>query len=270
MEKTINQQLNDLFERWKAKSLENGEQTNDFGVIFTSDGLVYKNDTSIDVEKEWAKSHQRVLFILKDQPTKYSDDVRFWLRNVEGKDNTTRQANRELVSRFIHNIANIFYGLQNASTQNPLPLEQVSFDAVKECFNTIPFAFIESKKQGGGTSITNKVLIEYLDKYSTFIKKEIEILKPNMIVCTSGVIYKRILDLFSPNEILEIEGHNSIKIVNREKPILIFCSFHPSARKSYETIYEGVMDHYRAFLKHYPQIKLRQSLPLSSCERTMY
>lgn len=246
---SIDQQLNDLFMSWKEASLNNGEKTNEFGVIFTTDGLVYKNDRSIDVEKEWNESKKRVLFILKDQPTQYSDDVRFWLRDVEGKDNSARLTNRELGTRFIRNIANIFYGLQKASFDNPRPLDQVSFDDVKRCFNSIPFALLESKKQGGGTSITNKVLQTYLDRYSKFIEDEINILKPNMIVCTSGIIYKRIIDMFSPNDIQEIEGHNSIKIINRDEPLLIFCSFHPSARRSYNTIYEGVMDHYRAYLQ---------------------
>lgn len=246
---TINQQLNALFEKWKEASLNNGEKTNEFGVIFTTDGLVYKNDRSIDVEEQWNSSKRKVLFILKDQPTQYADDVRFWLRDVEGKDNTTRQNNRVLRPRFIHNIANIFYGLQNVDRHKPVPLEQVNFDDIKDCFNTVPFAFIESKKQGGGTSITNSVLRNYLDRYASFLKEEIDILKPNMIVCTSEIIYKHIIKLFSSHEIVEFEGHNSVKLVIKEEPVLLFCSFHPSAHKSYGDIYDGVMDHFRAFVQ---------------------
>ena len=48
----INQQLNALFEKWKEASLNNGEKTNEFGVIFTTDGLVYKNYKSSDVETQ--------------------------------------------------------------------------------------------------------------------------------------------------------------------------------------------------------------------------
>ena len=246
---TINQQLNELFERWKIASLNNGEKTNEFGVIFTTDGLVYKNDMSIDVEEQWNSSKKKVLFILKDQPTKYADDVRFWLRDVEGKDNTTRQNNRVLKTRFIHNIANIFYGLQNVNRLQPFPLEQVKFDDIKDCFNTVPFAIIESKKQGGGTNITNSVLRTYLDRYASFLKEEIEILKPNMIVCTSEIIYKQIINLFSSHEIKEFEGHNRVKLVKKEYPVLLFCSYHPSAHKSYGDIYNGVMNHYRAFVQ---------------------
>ena len=88
---TINQQLNALFEKWKEASLNNGEKNNEFGVIFTTDGLVYKNDRSIDVEEQWNSSKRKVLFILKDQPTQYADDVRFWLRDVEGKDALRRR-----------------------------------------------------------------------------------------------------------------------------------------------------------------------------------
>ena len=55
---TTNQQLNALFEKWKEASLNNGEKTNEFGVIFTTDGLVYKNDSF------------KILFSLKNKKNK--------------------------------------------------------------------------------------------------------------------------------------------------------------------------------------------------------
>lgn len=96
-------QLDELFEEWKQESLkydEPREPIENGRIIFTDDGLVEKSDElKIDVEKEWRKSDKRVMFILKDQPSEWCNDARLWLKTPE---------NRELKSKFIHNIANIF------------------------------------------------------------------------------------------------------------------------------------------------------------------
>lgn len=239
---SYNSQLNKLFTEWKEKSLENGD------VIFTEDGLMEKAEArNIDVEKEWRESSKRIMFLLKDQPSTSSDDARLWLR-----DKNMGLKNCELKSRFIRNIANIFWGLYHADREHLCTVADMkkSFDEIKECFNTKPFAFIECKKQGGGTTISNNTLKEYLERYGDFLKREIDILQPNMIVCTSSIIYKFVCRKYNQEEeLIKIDDkHNSIRF-HRTSGTLIFCSYHPSARKSHETVYEGVMDHYRAFLK---------------------
>lgn len=239
-------QLDELFEEWKQESLkydEPREPIENGRIIFTDDGLVEKSDElKIDVEKEWRKSDKRVMFILKDQPSEWCNDARLWLKTPE---------NRELKSKFIHNIANIFWGLYNADREHLCTCAEMQdlFDEIKECFNTKPFAFVESKKQGGTTDISDSTLTRYLQRYGSFLIREIEILQPNMIVCTSSVIYGFICNLFPKDELVKIDNvHNSVRF-HKKSGTLVFCSYHPSARKSYEEIYEGVMDHYRAFLK---------------------
>lgn len=237
-------QLNDLFVRWKLKSLENNEKREpgeNGNVIFTEDGILKKADNSIDVEKNWENSTKRILFILKDQPSEWSNDMRLWLK---------REDNQQLKSRFIRNIANIFWGLYNAGYGRPLPfyddLINASEDVIR-CFNTQPFALMESKKQGGGTSISDTVLRSYIERYADFLKEEIRILQPNMIVCTGGSIYHFVCEMYPQEELQTIKGHNSIRY-HQKSDTLIFASFHPSAVKHYDVIYDGVMEHYRAFL----------------------
>lgn len=238
-----NSELDKLFRNWIAESEKNNEPRENQGygdIIFTKDGIMEKPDESIDVELEWENSKKRIMFILKDQPSKWCNDARLWLK---------RKDNQELKSKFIKNIAYIFWGLYNGNKKNLCTFDDLmsNIDDVKRCFNKYPFAFVESKKQGGETKISNSKLQNYLKKYREFIIQELKILEPNIIVCTSTIIYKFVCELYTDNELLKIEGHNSIRI-HRKTGTIILCSYHPSAIKSTVTIYEGVMDHYRAFL----------------------
>ncbi len=119
---------------------------------------------------------------------------------------------------------------------------------VKTFFNTQPFALVECKKDPGGPICNPSVLKCHLKTYGNFLMEEIRILNPNMIVCTSDIIYKFVLEMYPEKELVSIENHNSIRFHPNTKT-LIFCSYHPSSRKSPEMVYDGVMAHYRAFLK---------------------
>ncbi len=241
-----NEQLNALFEVWKKESEKYNEQreaTDEANIIFTEDGILEKGDKyAIDVEAAWHNSAKRILFILKDQPTEWCNDARLWLKE---------ERNQNLQNRFIRNIANIFWGLYSSDKNNLCTYDSLIHqrEQVQQCFNINPFALIESKKQGGGTSISNTTLIKYLKRYGDLLSKEIDILNPNMIVCTSPIIYDFVCKRYGQDNLERIDPveHNSIRI-HRPSKTLIFCSYHPSARKSEQCIYEGVMDHYRAFL----------------------
>lgn len=248
---TYNDHLNNLFNQWIERSENNNEPRTPDGkeIVFTRDGLVEKNDSSINVQDDWDKSDKRIMFLLKDQPTEWCDDLRLWLKDLDDADEKTRERkanNRNIKSRFLHNIANLFYGLNNASKSNDCRLKSLKVEAVKELFNTKPFALVECKKQGGTTSISNNQLKLYLERYGDLLWEEIQILKPNMLVCTNANIYAFILEKFGNDNLKTIEGHNSIRIA--PDGTLILCSFHPSIRKGYEYFYESVMDHYRACL----------------------
>lgn len=253
-----NFELNCLFEKWIAESMKNNEWPSNEQIAFTKDGLLEKNDL-LDVEALWHSSRKRVLFLLKDQPSDSSDDVRLWLKD-SSEDNPMslrrKRKNRELNSRFMRNIANVFWGLYNINKPEDCDYFRAleSFEDVKRCFNTAPVAFMEAKKQGGAPSISNTTLKCYLEKYKIFLWKELDILSPNIIVCTSSLIYTFVIDYYNKKYIdsplCALSGAPSIRIHPKTQS-LIFCSYHPSARPSvidYATFYGGVMNHYRAFL----------------------
>ena len=247
-----NSQLESIFDRWIERSKQYDEPREQDGsrVIFTKDGLMEKNDSCINVTKEWYNAKRRIMFLVKDQPTNWCDDSRLWLKDIESEkaeNRKNKESNRNLKSRFMHNIANLFWGLWNANPNNLCTEEELrqSLERVKTCFNTHPFAYIECKKQGGGTNISDKTLLQYLNRYGDLLREEIALLDPNMIVCTNPHIYAFVQQMYG-GVFEQIKGHNSIRIDTKHQK-LIFCSYHPSAWNV--NVYEGVMDHFRAYLQ---------------------
>ena len=254
------EKLNSLFEKWiKASEKRENDEKRDAKnqIIFTYDGLMYKPDPSIDVEEDWEKEKIRVMFLLKDQPSNDTNDARTWLKDLpEDKEHNKKQKdkNRNLHSRFIQNIANLFYGIYHSRVGNVVSFDSLNHEEVKSTFLTKPFAFVECKKQGGTTSISDPKLKYYLNHkdYKPLLEEEIRLLNPNVIVCTNKHIYSFVINLFGGDEaFLKIPGKNSIRVRPEKEGVsklIILCSYHPSAFKSYVTIFEGVMDHYRTFL----------------------
>ena len=238
--KTTNEKLDELFSKWR--------EYKEMFPYFTKDGLVYKHDANIDVEKAWNESPRRIVFLLKDQNQDgglWDEDIREWLRG-EGSD---YENNRNIRGKFIRNIANLFYGLNNLSRQDECWLPSIPEEVIKCHFNTVPFALVECKKLPGGSSLNPKTLRDYLNHDSCYLRQELEIINPNIIVCTSGEIYKMVQDWYPKDDIIRFSDFSSVCFNKRTKK-LIFNSYHPSAIKSPEDFYEGVMWHYRyGFMK---------------------
>ena len=257
MSNSINYELEFLFGRWYERMRESyGEKTH-----ITKDGILYKNGLSDDIVfTKWAESSKRIMFLLKDQnqkgKEKWDEDIRYWLKDAEGDNSDAKQnkeKNRNLAPRFIKNLAYLLWGLSKATSDKDCAwwYNEVTMhlEKVKEFFNTQPFALVECKKQPGDGELDDSELKRHLTKYEDLIRQEIKILNPNMIVCTSQHIYDFVLKMYSQEELVEVKGQKSIKF-HYPSGTLVFCSYHPSAPYlSDDKIYEGVMDHYRAFLK---------------------
>lgn len=259
-------ELDNIFMEWQQKMKTTGDAYYDENgeLAFTKDGVIYKNGEKTEItEQKWVNSSKRILFLLKDQhqirdegKPFWPEDIRYWLKDAEGDNYDAKQnkeKNRNLVPRFIKNLAYLFWGLSKTTSDEDCAwwYNEVTMhlEKVKEFFNTQPFALIECKKQPGDGKLDDSELKRHLTKYENLLRQEIKILDPNMIVCTSQHIYDFVLKMYSHEELVEIKGHNSIKF-HYPSGALVFCSYHPSAPYlSDDKIYEGVMDHYRAFLK---------------------
>lgn len=240
----IDEKLENLFDEWKDRMKKNGDMN------FTKDGILRKKGISdTKVIETWMASSKRILFLLKDQNQeggKWDEDIRDWLTINENTSN--------LGSTFLKNIAYILWGLSKADENNDWWYNEVTmhFDEVKEYFNTQPFALVECKKQPGDGQLNDDVLKQHLSDYGDLLKQEIDILNPNIIVCTNQHIYDFILKKYPKEELECIDGYNSIRF-HPLTGTIVLCSYHPSAWNV--DVYEGVMWHYRAFLKkhHHPK-----------------
>ena len=138
----------------------------------------------------------------------------------------------------------------NATDKRDCLFSRLAQDRVVSCFNTKPFGFMEMKKQGGEHSIDDNVLKEYVAKYVDFLNEEINVLRANIFVCTSPVIF----DFFTKKGrdsgtcITFGEAHSGM-CYDPKRKTLFLTSYHPSARKSYAGFYERVMNDFRFFLR---------------------
>lgn len=251
----LKEELESLFTDWENRLKENGD-----GEFFTKDGLLRQNGKSDEqIEQEWNASNKRVLFLLKDQhqfgEKKWDEDIRDWLKDTDEKSLNQKQKNRNLDIQFTRRLAYILWGLSKSDKSCDWRCSDIAMhiDEVKEFFNTQPFALVECKKMPGDGSLGNNLLIKHLQSYGDLLKREIDMLNPNIIVCTSPYIYDYVVKSFSEYSVHTIEGHNSIRIIQKDSQteLIILCSYHPSIRKNDEYFYEGVMDHYRAYLREF-------------------
>ena len=256
MNSNINYELEFLFGRW----YERMEKTNGEKTCFTKDGILYKNElTDDEILKKWNESSKRVMFLLKDQyqegKEKWDEDIRYWLKDAEWdklKDKETKEKNRNLDNKFFKNLAYLFWGLSKATADddNAWWYNEVTMhiEEVKAFFNSQPFALVECKKQPGGGELKDAILKQHLSEYGDLLKREIDVLNPNIIVCTSQHIYDFVLKKYPQDELEYIKGHNSIRF-HPQSGTIVLCSYHPSAWNV--DVYEGVMCHFRAFLKEH-------------------
>ena len=223
-----NSQLDILFDNiWESKYHK---------YTFVRDGIM----RNIPNENEaWFYAKRRVAFLLKDKSDGSCDDVRDWLID---NDNPNNQMNRNLGNKLFRNIANVLYGLIydecefNKIENNP---------HVKECLLTVPFAYIECKKEAGGPSLSPNKLRQYLRKDADLLQMELSILKPNIIVCSSWPINEFVREMF-PKEDMYIQGNN-LAYCHKTKTLIIL-GYHPTVRKSYADYFARVMEHYKMFL----------------------
>lgn len=234
--KNYNEQLDKLFKEWETASIANGED------VISKDGLMRK--LNADVDELWDKSVKKVMFLMKDQPNGWGDDTRNWL--VLPDDHPLAKRNRNASSIFLKRLALLLYGI----TYNIIDYGSVDEKATVKCFNEVPFAFVEAKKQSGETFVSDKIMNAYINKYKDFLLKEIAILEPNIIVCCGGPQYHFALNTLYNKENLECIDQNVY--FDKIKNVLLIYSSHPSRPGSHADFYAGVMYHYGKFLEKYP------------------
>ena len=278
MEKTINQQLDELFKRWKK---ERNYRDN----VFVSDGLVYKkalrkikweeeiagSEEDINVEKLWNTSPLRIAFLLKDTNDRGRDDVRKWmvLDTPESKQSRNLTGGRIGKTGFLPNIARILYGLRYIKQLKYADFEDFKSkykSQIVDAWNELPFAFVESKKVAGKKSVTVKEIMNFLKSDGDLLKEELNYLKPNVIVCTcDDAQFEFITQNYLAGEFIEecdkIEYvYDDAEFVDcclwyyQRRNLAVVKSYHPTNRGKIQwTIFERVISPFRKLLERHPE-----------------
>ena len=243
-EKTeLQKKFEELFNKWR------GQQENEPGYDYKRNGIA-KGSFTIDgiVHEEcWnglaKKRKNKVLYILREANGNASemgpegkevDDGDFWFQKcVTGKETKVTD--------------NIFQRIKEMQ----IIIQKYGSEAKPDKEILSEVAYMNLNKRGGGASVDWKIFNDYIEKYKEYIKEEIAIIKPDIIVCcgTYWPLVDNILGLYKgekgPN--WESEDKKDFDyddaIINDEKgkephKARIINMYHPSARISKENYIE--------------------------------
>lgn len=190
--------LNELFTEWENEIL-------DYKDCFVRDGIID--------EKRYDASKLKILFVAKepnDPKHKIGDFRDDW--------------NKGLYYSFAYRIAEWSYGILNDFPQ---------FDEIKisseEAHNAIKsIAFMNIKKSGGGGVAHYSVIFEHYDKNRAYLLRQIEIIKPELIILGISFWGELRKELFPDAEWKKSGYGIDIGIVKEKYKIIDF--YHPSSR----------------------------------------
>ena len=273
-------ELEELFKEWEKAYNEQGK-----GHLFCKDGLMrIPEKTDEEIEKLWDEAPRRIVFMVKDSPDGGNDDVRNWLINPSnpklGEQTRNLKGGRVGRSGFIPNIAKMFYGLLNLRKDNR---EDIGFQniekkeniaKVKDTWVKKPFAIVEAKKAAGGSSVHHPHVVGALTDDEEFLRKELDILQPNIIVCCdpAGSQFDFVTQKYMKSEPIRIEYKDEYKDKNNrtididcclyyypKEKVVVIKSYHPTnlgKKGGKRTIYERVMRPFHKLMKDYPDINI--------------
>lgn len=271
LNESYNGKLNRLFAEWKASYPDEADADS----YFCEDGLVikYKDENSgYDINEQWEKSPRKIMFLLKDCPDGWGYDARRLLVGYPDNEKSLENAadTRNVKGGFFKNIAQILYGLSYMTEDNKgQELTDAALDKRKYTWalNEIPFAYVECKKLAGGKTCSAGSLNSAISRDNGFLCREIDILKPNIIVCCDNVgsIFNNVVENYFNGSKPEDDarwdykyatddgswcGFNCKLYYYKEEGVLLFNSYHPSARVGWK-IYEKVFSPFRQFFAKY-------------------
>jgi len=219
----INSKLNKLFQSWKKEMEENSD------IGFCEDGLIYRDGQESAL---WQNSKRRILFLLKENNDNDGQDVREWTGSINGHSPN---------GLFYNRLSAWLYGLMNYTDTSYPPIEE-AFHLTNQmkALSEYPYAYVNVKKKSGGAFADDRTVYDFAKRYAGYLRKELDILSPNIIVCGGQVVFNIATDIIYPE--LTFTPSNSWVYQNKENNILLINSFHPTARKSNEVMYGEMME----------------------------
>ena len=216
----INEKLDAFFEKEYKPSMENNGH-----LEFCPDGLLKKGLRPKNQDKLWHKS-RKIVILLKDCYT--GDDARDY---------------KETCKMFGKTIAAWIDGLSKINRNNKPPLN-IKYKAFDDPNNT--FSIVNIKKQKGSSSVKDSEIKQYGRLYGNLTLKELEILKPNLIVCGGEIVFYVLENYIYGGSEIQLSGKSNksqiyiFKYQNRE--FYVAKTYHPSARMKYSHKYDDLID----------------------------
>lgn len=204
MKKT--QELENLFEEWiKSDSI--------FENDFFKDGIV--------CPEEWEKTQIKILFVLKEVHNKGSRGIYNFLESDDIQNGYKEK------STMWRKVISLAYGILNYKTVCFEDIDQKMVKDNEKLYTDIvkKIAIMNIKKSGGGSTV-DSLYTKQAKKFGDKIKKEIEIISPDIIVCcnTFYELKKYVFD----DEWQDLTDER-FKIQRSKNCVLIFNNYHPVA-----------------------------------------
>lgn len=202
-----------------------------------------------DEESKWIESPRRLLILTKD----LNDDDGWDIRQETGRYNEVAFSYERAIS-FYKNLRMWSYLMLTGCPDQMPPFKAVrNMNTAGPFYENAPIARVNCKKQVGGSSISDAILMSYLETYASLLKDQIALYDANIIYCC-GYSNERniILDFVRSHYLTDLvlvpdtEGWFYYSPSTRK---LVVDSYHPSARIGYEDTYYELSDAYDAALK---------------------
>ena len=237
--KNYTHQENDqILEEWNNLSIKNGE-----GEIET-DGVAYKGGINPQIAERlegneveiWNNSDKRILFVAKELNDSKGYDSRVVVRHDPDK-------GIYLSNKFLKAMLFITSGLLNSTEKHAAEFNRYeSMEKLMADWDKAAVAKINVKKQPGGSTSSFAEISKAMEDYKEFLVKQVKLLNANIIVCCDGrgVILNAIKDWVYPNA----KQVNDYVWYDKDSETLLINSYHLSARKSYQSLYDRVISSY--------------------------
>lgn len=234
--------LKDLFKCWKKKqSNDSGEET-----CNSQDGYVVATNSfyedGIVKPKEYQNSEMKVLFITNEVSINCKEDnaekkhglkgkcegghligndkgntVCSFNNYIDGKEQETWSGKMRIKFGEMYRI--ITEG-ENYKIESPFD-EKVNKEALKK------IAFMNLNKRGGFGNIQGETFLKYIETYKDYIRREIEIINPDVIVwCGCNTYKKKYMDAIFDNK----DVWKKKKLIPDKNKVPILRMWHPSVR----------------------------------------
>src|SRR5574344_970664 len=255
-----------ILDEWLKEFIKNGGNED----YFAPDGIMYRGKMEQDENGIWAFSQNkakenklwsecplRILYLLKEQNRWGGDawDVRcesYHKQYTDEKDYESRLMN------FHKHILTSLYGLSNTTNGNKVDYDAIDFSDALKLSDEIPYAKINVKKDAGEGKSDDSVVESEMNKYASFLKKQILNIDSDLIICCNYVkqnqpYHSYILRFLKENVYPDLEKFNDNDWYDKQHNKLVIVTWHASySFVSEKDYYEKIMSSYEEFLKENP------------------